>query len=413
MRPYRKDKEMPSAETAVDIGETRTRAGGQPQVRALTSVSELEEVRTVWTSWSCHPNADIDLYLLLMEHDAAILRPHVMVLYRDGKPDAMLVGRILDGAIDCKVGYKTVYKLRARLLNVIYQGLLGNGSPENCQAFATEIIKSLKRGDADAAVLRDVRVGSPLYAAARQASSFLCREYFTAPHAHRLMTVPANAGEFWLRLSPKGRNTQRRQAKRLIQDHSGSVRIRCFREPGELLGIIEDVEHVAAKTYQRALGVGFSDGIQTRQYLAQQAGNAKHRIYVLYVADTACAFWVGTVYGHTFHSTSLGYDPAYSKYSPGMFLIMRVIEELCDSQGRDGIDAIDFGVGEAQYKCVLANYGWDEATVFIFAPTLAGLRLNLMRTPVILLDRLAKTVLSRSGLLPKVKKLWRKQLRQK
>jgi CelD/BcsL family acetyltransferase involved in cellulose biosynthesis len=105
----------------------------------------------------------------------------------------------------------------------------------------------------------------------------------------------------------------------------------------------------------------------------------------------------------------MGYDPDYGKYSPGMYLIMKVIEGFCGASGEKEISGIDFGLGDAQYKQILGNVQWQDASAYIFAPTLRGLGLNALRTPIIAVDRAGRRALERMKLLPKVKKLWRQR----
>ena len=61
-----------------------------------------------------------------------------------------------------------------------------------------------------------------------------------------------------------------------------------------------------------ALGVGDSEG-----WL---------RAYLLYLGDRPCAFWIGMLYNGPFVSEYMSYDPEFRQFSPGMVLIMRVIE---------------------------------------------------------------------------------------
>ena len=117
-------------------------------------------------------------------------------------------------------------------------------------------------------------------------------------------------------------------------------------------------------------------------------------------------FGVGDVNNGTFGSDYLGYDPAFAQYSPGMYLIMKVVEGFCDGH-LDGVRAIDFGPGPAQYKKILSTEAWREVTVYIFAATFKGCMLNLVRTLTSGVNQTLKAVLARTKLLQKVKKAWR------
>jgi CelD/BcsL family acetyltransferase involved in cellulose biosynthesis len=116
------------------------------------------------------------------------------------------------------------------------------------------------------------------------------------------------------------------------------------------------------------------------------------------------------VYQKTFHGGYLAFDPAYKRFSIGMFLMRRVIDRLCDHNVADVIEEIDFGLGDAQYKQVLGNRSWQNATVYIFGPSLRGLALNVLRTPIVLMDQLAKRALDKAGRLQQIKKVWRERV---
>ena len=65
----------------------------------------------------------------------------------------------------------------------------------------------------------------------------------------------------------------------------------------------------------------------------------------------------------------------YAKYSPGTYLLTHVMEDLC----RDGVAAIDFGIGEALYKQRFGRATWQETEVYLYAPTWRGMRVKAIR----------------------------------
>jgi hypothetical protein len=378
-------------------------------VRILRSAAEIEEVRETWKSWQYHPNSDIDFFLAVNRLRPQILRPHVVMLYRDGRPDAMLIGRIVNEQIDLKVGYKTILAPRTRTLRILHNGFLGNLSPANSEVLVSEILNTLRGGESDLAVLSHVRVDSPIYQAATKVPGFLSRDFFPQLQLHRSTTIPATVEDFHRRLSHKVRKNSK--WKRLHRDFPGGIRIDCIRGSGGLERMIRDVEEIASKTYQRGLGVGFKDHAETRELLRLDAENGRLRAFILYLADRPCAFWLGTVYQGTFHGDYVGYDPEYGRYALGMFLMMRVIEGFCE--GSHDVAQIDFGLGDAEYKEILGNCTSQEGSLCIFAPNLRGMGLNVRRTPVLLVDRLATAVLTRTRLIAKIKRAWRNRVKQR
>ena len=51
-------------------------------------------MRRVWSAWPSHRDSDIDFCLEFGWTREEVVRPHVILVYRDGKADAMLVGWI-------------------------------------------------------------------------------------------------------------------------------------------------------------------------------------------------------------------------------------------------------------------------------------------------------------------------------
>jgi hypothetical protein len=70
---------------------------------------------------------------------------------------------------------------------------------------------------------------------------------------------------------------------------------------------------------------------------------------------------------------------------------------------------MDFGLGDAEWKQRFGNHHWREASVYLFAPKVKAIFLNLVWSPAILLERAVKRVLQRVQLLTKLKKAWRER----
>ena len=148
-----------------------------------------------------------------------------------------------------------------------------------------------------------------------------------------------------------------------------------------------------------------------RRRLAIEADKGWVRAYVLYVQNTPWAFWIGNLYDGTFHSDFMGYDPNLRKHSPGMFLLVKVIEDFCNRRGcGEQVSKIDFGLGDAQYKEVLGNLEWNDASLYIFSVGARGVAVNLLRTPFIFLERTARKALGLMRPLDRMKRKWRERL---
>jgi hypothetical protein len=372
---------------------------------------ELEEIRGVWESWPGNRDSDIDSFLTFMSSHPETQRPHVLAVYREGKLDAILVGRLGRERIQCRVGYLQL-TLTARIMYFVYGALRGNASRKNCDLLVDKILCSLSQGEADAAYMNFLRHGSDLFQLALKKPRILSRDYIRIAQPHFAAALPATAEEFYRRLSSGARWQARSKQRKLLKAFGGDVRVGCFRDVGELEDLVRDVELVAKKSYQRGLGVGFMDSPVTRDQLRLKAERGWLRAYVLYIAGRPCAFWIGDLNRSTFGSDYLAYDAKFEKYSPGMCLMLKVIEGFCDGN-REGVTEIDFATGYAQYKEVLSNRKWEEESVYIFAPSFKGVGLNLVRSLFVGIDQAAKMVLARTNVLQRLKKGWRSRARSK
>ncbi|HVB57956.1 MAG TPA: GNAT family N-acetyltransferase [Candidatus Acidoferrales bacterium] len=381
-------------------------------VKVFRHNSEIESIRPIWEGWHSHPNADIEFYNTIVRARPEVIRPHIMVAFRDDCPQAMLVGRIELKRLAIKTGYLTLFRPNVRMLTLPFGGLLGDGSDESCAALIDGVIETLRRGEADLAVFEPINTKSAFYSYVRTSPAWFCRDYIHTIQVHRSMTLFESAEAFRQSLSPKVRKNLKWQAKKMFADYSGEIRLATYGSAAELEVVFADVEEIARKTYQRALDVGFSDNSENRARLQLEAEKGWLRAYILYVANKPCAFWLGTLYKGTFHSDFMGYDPAFAKYSPGTYLVANVIDELCQAKGPDKLVQLDFGLGDAQYKQVLGTNSWYESGPYIFAPSAKGLILNLVWTSSGLLDRSARRVLAATNLLPRIKKLWRTSARR-
>jgi hypothetical protein len=375
-------------------------------VSVIDDLKSLEALRDCWRMMQWHPNADIDFYIDVVRAWGDRCRPHVLVISRNSLPEALLVGRAEVVSIDCRLGYKTLFKVKARQLTFIYGGMLGDFSSENCASFIGSIRSSLKQREAEVAEFHFIRTDSDLY-------RVLCttergRVSSSPVQFHRSTIVGSSGEETFNKLSSKLRKNLR--WKKLLNDFEGRLSIFCFHSASDMAKMLADVESIACKTYHRQLGVGFDGSEELQQRMTAEAKRGRLRAYVLYLAGQPAAFWIATAFEGVLYSDFMGYDPVHAKYSPGMYLITKTLEGLREGGVDSDIRLVDWGLGDAQYKQVLGDSNWTETSVRIFGSTVRGIWLKLVTTPVAMADAWFKRVLSDSGALQSIKTKWRREL---
>lgn len=400
------DLRWEESSSELNYGEARL-ANDAPQVQIVRTVAGLDSLREVWNLWCGDPSADFDFYLASAHCRADFVRPHVMVVYRNGRPDCMLIGRLERCRLKLKVGYTTLAQPMVKRLFFLHGGLFGNCSAENCRLLLRELKLCLNRREADVADFARVTQDSNLQNEAVREFSSLYRGQFSPVHEHRWVALPGSFEQFMRAMPRKQRHELRRHEKRLAQDYSGKVHIHCYRHPEEIGELAREVEKVSAKTYQRAIGAGFQPDVETLESLRITASKGGLRGCVLYIDEQPCAFFIGKNCKSTFYGNFMGFDPQYGKYSPGLMVLMHSIEECFDPEMR--ATDFDLGWGDRHYKRAICNRSRQDGPMYLYPFSLRGVGLNILRSAVGLLDAAARNSLENSSLLKRLKKAWQRR----
>ncbi len=388
-----------------------SRPADEVEVRVLRTIEELNELREVWNSWCDDPNADLAYYLATASCRTDFVRPHVIVVFRDGQPDCMLVGKLEFRRLPFKIGYATVFASKVKRFFFLQGGFLGKLSRENCRLVARELKQCLERREAEMAEFIRLNKDSELSEALESEFGSLQRGHFTPIHEHRWVELPETFEGFLHGLSRKSRHELRRHEKKLSKEFGDRAHIHCYRHADEVEELAEVVEKVSAKTYQRALNVGFKPDVEVLESLRVAACTGGLRGCVLYLDEKPSAFFIGKQYKETFHGTYMGYDPEFSKYSPGMIVLMHSIEECFDPKMK--ATQFDLGWGDRQYKRAVCNQTRQDGPKYLYAPSLTGLKLNLFRSLTHAIDGGVRTLVEKSGFLQQMKKSWQRTRRKK
>ncbi len=366
------------------------------ELEVAAARNELEAVP--WTRLDPVP----DYFLAVVGTRPEVIRPHVARL----PGDIVFAGRLEKIPLSVSVGYRTVYSPKVRAITLVHGGVSGVESPEDADTLLEALRGSLSNGDADVLSLPALRVGSPLHTAAIAAPSAL-RGRFRHRSTHWALRLPDSYDEFIKSRSKKTRENVRVYGNRLQRDHGDGLSLRVFRDPAEIDELLAEIETVAALTYQRGLGVAAADTDEDRMLTELALEKGWYRAWVLSLDGRPIAFWSGAGYDRTFHVGTPGYDPAFADYSIGTYVLMRVIEDLIADPG---IDVLDYGFGESEYKRRFGSESWEEEDVLVFAPTFRGVRINATRTAVLGAATGAKAVAAKTGIAPWLKRRWRRRL---
>jgi hypothetical protein len=297
-----------------------------------------------------------------------------------------LIGRVDERRLESRVGYVRVYAPKLRILRVVD---------------AVDEVAELAR-----TALQEVDVVAvpalPLDSAAYRSLEPLGPPRFTPSWTRRLLVLPESFDAFLASRSRKIRAGVRYDAKRL--EEGIDARVAIHRDWSE--GLVEQLESIAGTTYQRRLGAGFSR--ERAEVLRVALEHGWGRVYLLHDAERAIAFWWCGVHKGTMRLNTTGYLQEYAKIRPGVYLLMRVIE---DAIADPTLRVLDFGPGRSDYKRHFSNDGYEERNLLLFAPTFRARRARVVRTAIAGATYGARRVLDATGATQRVKTAWRRRLR--
>ena len=351
-------------------------SSGSFTVQIVRNLQEVKSLRQVWQTWRKTRDSDLDFFTGIVQSRGNACTPHVLVLHRDGKPEALLVGLQDRRRIPVRLGSVTLLQPEVSVLEFVRGGLLGNASADNCKAFVRTVMQSLAQGAADLAVWEHLDLQSSLYLSAIRLPSTGLRDHCRKLRDHWFLDHPRGLEGFFQSVASSQRSKLRRKYKKFSRAFAGRIHIRGFQTISELDDAIRDMEEIARNSVKRQLGFGFFNTPGNRNQLRIEAEQGWLRIFVLYIDGMPVSFWKGTLYGRFLHADHVGFDSTWSEYSPGIFLFLEIIERLRDAD----IESIDFGTGTGQFYQSFAKVRRTEARVQIFAPKLRGLGLNLACT---------------------------------
>jgi len=380
---------------------TSTEACDGVTTRVVTTIDEIEEqLRTLWTSFEGHRDGDIDFYLEYIQASSNTVRPHVIVVCRHGQPSALLAGRLDRTRVDHRLGYVRIPSARSRAL--MFMGFRGEETPENCTLILKSLLASLRNAEADYAQIPTIH-DSEIYRAALQLPSFLCRDHVPEMSQNHILRITGDFDQVYGQLSANLKEQLRRKKKKIHTDFPGSAEFVCYMQASDLEIAISHIEEIARRSYQRGLGVGFSDTESMRRRLQFCAAKGWLRAFVAYLGGQPAAFAIGTVCNKTYTSDFLGFDPQYRDYSVGTVLQSILMERCCE----EGVQVMDFSAGHADYKRRFGNATMTVARVYVFAPHCKGVYLNSVKTLAAGANKAGKYVLANTGFLPKIKRALR------
>ena len=250
-------------------------------------------------------------------------------------------------------------------------------------------------------LIEDLERHDPLFIAAESLTRDGFRLYCPSGIQERLtIEFPPKPDDYWQKFSSKTRSTFRRKQKKI-----GASRLVCVTEPVQVAEFLDAAHLISQRTWQSAqLGLRIHNNDVEAQLFTFLATQHALRSYLLYVDEKPIAFLIGTQFQGHFNYEEVGYDRDFADRSPGLVLLLHVLDDLLKNNPPR---RFDFGGGEADYKRLFATSTSESGSVWLVPP---GLRpqfwLGFLRA-CRLTDRLARACVGKLGLTTLLRQLIR------
>lgn len=177
--------------------------------------------------------------------------------------------------------------------------------------------------------------------------------YCTSRYHHHYIDTQVSFENYQQKFKSKTRSTLKKKVVKFLEEDPGNF-FRKFATESEIEAFIGLAGVVSSKTYQHHL---FGRGLpQSREFIEEAKRQAKDglvRGYLLYYHGKPIAYTYGPVMGNgVFLFDYNGYDPDYSKLSPGNVLQFKTIEDLCSDLN---IEVYDLCIGENEHKILFSG----------------------------------------------------------
>jgi hypothetical protein len=345
-------------------------------IQVATDREAVNALRPYWEPATNGLDTDIDYYLQNFKNDWTILRPYVISIFRGKDKPSMLLGYTRSRKATTRISMVRVSGPRARVLEIVPNGLLGPATPEITKLMVNQLAQTLQ-GEVDLLCFRRLALDGQLFSEVSQIPGLLVR--VRIPHTFSYSTVTlaeskeVPAGKRFTLFSGKMRREARRKTSNLQKAFPGGVAFRSFSDSSELNAGLADMERVSTAAWQHSLGVGFTDILPSLEAYQAFARKGWLRIFVLYVSGQPCAYLLGQLHKGTFYCQRTGYHPNFARYSVGSVLTAMAFENLAAAGARQ----VNLGEGDQEHHRRLGCEKNEEGTVHVYAPTFRGIGLNL------------------------------------
>ena len=233
--------------------------------------------------------------------------------------------------------------------------------------------------------------------------------YILSSYDHHYVDTQINFEEYQKKFKSKTRSTLKRKVSKFFQDDPDGNYFRKFRTAEEIDCFIKLASLVSVKTYQhRLFGRGIPDSREFCLHARKQAQLGLVRGYLLYLGGNPVAYTYAPIVNQEVLLYDYnGYDPVYSKLSPGTVMQYKIIEDLCSDPD---VRIYDLCTGEDEAKMLFSTDSRYCADVLVLRKSLRNMFLVTTHFALTSFSSGAGKFLGRLNLKSRLKKYIRRNV---
>lgn len=229
--------------------------------------------------------------------------------------------------------------------------------------------------------------------------------YIESTFQRRFIDMRTSFDDYMSQFSGKTRSTIKRKVRKFEAESGGEIKWSVYRSPKEIQHFHSLAREISKLTYQEKL---FDSGLpDDAKFVAEMHADARAdavRGFILFFADKPISYLYlpirdqRVMYGH------LGFDPSFSKHSPGTVLQLLALEHLF---AENRYEFFDFTEGEGAHKKTFATHERFCGNVYYLRRTLKNLTLVRLHLITKRLSQCADRALDKSGIKAHLKRVLR------
>jgi len=343
---------------------------------------------------------------LLFESRYPKSNPYIVLFKSNNKPIALIIGATYKSSVPIKVGYVSANTPVLNNLDIEIDGLIADGQKESDDVIVEFLKALLQQKKIDKLEIIHLSETHRLWDQVKSGLGVNNKAIYKLGVEWIGQIRDTKTGEIYNKNSSKTRATFRRKDKKLLKHFNDQLEVVALKTTNDVEHFIKMADSIGKKSYQYAINVGVQDNDFWRSTLKAMANNNLFRGYLLMSSSIPIAYIQGPVFKDVFHLFATSFDPEYRNLSPGGFLLRKTIELLV----KEKVNSIHFGYGDTAYKRLFGTTSKSEASFRIYGFTIKARVSKVLDQSAVAMHETINGILEKTGLLDKVKKMWRSKL---